>query len=432
MKKIATLLFFLAITAMVFSQNNALQFDGVDDYVEINAPNSLLSSNVFTIELWYKPAANASHQQTLICRGTGSHYWTVHGSGSWNNSGSIMFYHPLSYPTEDYGVYSFDFSILNQWHHVAITSDGAQIKFYHDGVLIMQDACNGTLGDVSGIIRLGAPTSITSMYGSSDNGGFFSGAIDEVRLWNTARSETEIKNNMQLEMTAGTPGLAAYYNFNQGTANGSNTGTTGVTDAVAGVNGSLNNFSLTGSTSNFTTGFPLAGSLPVTLVDFSASQVSPGIQLKWTTSLEENFRVFEIEKSTDGSTFTKIGQILPNGVSTGGEYGYTDYQVKAPLNFYRLRIVDVDGTAGYSKIVTVKNSDNARLVVFPNPARNELHITTPDKGMSRVSIFDVQGKAVRKYEIKDAPPSLTIDVSTLQKGVYIIQAGKLQATFIRE
>ena len=90
--------------------------------------------------------------------------------------------------------------------------------------------------------------------GKVDN--FLIGALDEVRVWNTAKTVQEITANLGLEYNGNETGLVAYYNFNQGIAAGSNTSITTLNNLTTGanLNGTLTNMTLTGSTSNFVTG----------------------------------------------------------------------------------------------------------------------------------------------------------------------------------
>ena len=81
----------------------------------------------------------------------------------------------------------------------------------------------------------------------------FDGQMDEVRIWSTTRSATEIQSLMNSELCGTETGLIAYYDFNQGTAGGSNGSITTLTDKTGNNDGTLNGFTKSGSTSNFVT-----------------------------------------------------------------------------------------------------------------------------------------------------------------------------------
>jgi len=90
------------------------------------------------------------------------------------------------------------------------------------------------------------------LYNSTDYF-YFKGKMDEFALWNTELTAGSIESYMNSGMVGNEAGLVMYHTFNQGIANGSNTGITSVTDATANLyNGTLYNFALIGSTSNFT------------------------------------------------------------------------------------------------------------------------------------------------------------------------------------
>ena len=91
------------------------------------------------------------------------------------------------------------------------------------------------------------------MMGNNGYGEIFQGKMDEVRVWNRALPQAEIQNNMNCELGSGQTGLLAYYKFNQGIDNASNSTINTLTDSSGNANtGTLNGFALTGNTSNWT------------------------------------------------------------------------------------------------------------------------------------------------------------------------------------
>ena len=77
--------------------------------------------------------------------------------------------------------------------------------------------------------------------------------IDEVRIWNIARTESEINNNISSELSLPQTGLVAYYKFNQGISGGNNSTETNLTDETGDNNGTLSDFALNGTNSNWVT-----------------------------------------------------------------------------------------------------------------------------------------------------------------------------------
>ncbi|MBC7628123.1 MAG: hypothetical protein H7254_12630, partial [Ferruginibacter sp.] len=103
---------------------------------------------------------------------------------------------------------------------------------------------------------------------------------------------------------------------------------------------------------------PAGGPLPVSLVDFTATKQNKVVDLNWQTSIEQNSSYFDVEFSRDGSKFESIGKVKASISSTT----YKSYSTKhlSPvngLNYYRLKLVDVDGSSKYSAVRTVKFSN---------------------------------------------------------------------------
>lgn len=97
--------------------------------------------------------------------------------------------------------------------------------------------------------------------------------------------------------------------------------------------------------------------IPVTLGDFAGTVNGGDANLEWTTWSEMNTARFEIERSTDGKLFEKAGMVTAAGISsTLKKYKFTDHAL--PLNakevYYRLNMVDIDGTASYSKVIMLR------------------------------------------------------------------------------
>lgn len=113
-----------------------------------------------------------------------------------------------------------------------------------------------------------------------------------------------------------------------------------------------------------------AASLPVSYFDFTGNKVNNTVLLKWTTASEFNNSHFNIQRSSNGVTFSNIGRISGRGnSSTFNNYLFIDTVIQTGHLYYRLEQVDLDGKISNSAIVMIKHSkDNkTELNVYPNP-----------------------------------------------------------------
>ena len=142
--------------------------------------------------------------------------------------------------------------------------------------------------------------------------------------------------------------------------------------------------------------------LPVELINFHVTLNSrKEAVLKWVTASETNNSHFEIERSRDGVTFEKIGEITANNISTTSNQFY-DFLDKNPfrgINYYRLQQVDFNGMMEYSPIRSILiNSLPYEVIVFPNPLLNgqKLNIKTNWVGKLELKLFNGEGKKVKE------------------------------------
>ncbi len=178
---------------------------------------------------------------------------------------------------------------------------------------------------------------------------------------------------------------------------------------------------------------PPCTTLPIELLDFSASTVNNSVELAWTTVTETNNDYFEIEKSKDSKNFSSLHKIDGAGNSTRNQnYKYIDNIPLNGISYYRLKQVDFDGQHFYSKIISVDfSSTRNEIRVDPNPASNETTIIFPDvlKGETKIELFNSQGILVsKKYENKEMN-SYLLNLEALEKGVYFISIENKQQGF---
>lgn len=148
-------------------------------------------------------------------------------------------------------------------------------------------------------------------------------------------------------------------------------------------------------------------SLPVSLVDFTATPNDQQVNLNWATSEETDNSHFEIERSANPeSGFENIGKVLGNA-TTGAfnNYAFTDEVPTSGVNYYRLRQVDFDGGFEYSAVISVEMniSSDRQLAVFPNPAASNGRLTINlqgdwAKGTTEIRLVDAAGRLVNEWK----------------------------------
>jgi uncharacterized delta-60 repeat protein len=176
--------------------------------------------------------------------------------------------------------------------------------------------------------------------------------------------------------------------------------------------------------------------LPVSLTTFTGEKRGGSVYLAWQTVSERSTDAFELERSADGVNFTPIGTVAASGNSSSiRDYSFTDAH---PLNtnFYRLRIINSDRSANYSRIVTVRFGSAAiTLQAFPNPVKNSLNLQfAAPAGQVKVQVLDVSGRTVKMIELKSTGSVLTtsIDMSGFRPGAYIIRVNGESIRVVKE
>jgi hypothetical protein len=167
--------------------------------------------------------------------------------------------------------------------------------------------------------------------------------------------------------------------------------------------------------------FAFLTSLPVTLTAFSAQSENQTARLQWTTTEETNSNKFEIEHSRDAKNWQKIGERKATGESTSViHYDYLHSSPLKGLNYYRLKMIDQDGSYAFSRIENLKFSSELKTTVYPNPVADRLFID-PINGETVLSaeIKAVNGISTLTASEKDTKTG--IDLSGLTEGIYLLE-----------
>jgi endonuclease I len=169
------------------------------------------------------------------------------------------------------------------------------------------------------------------------------------------------------------------------------------------------------------------GVLPVTITDFVAQKQSESVLLKWYATMETNFNNYEIERSPDGIGFYKIGSVQGRNLAN---YSFTDADLPTgAIVYYRLKLIDIDGTYSYSKTLPVRLNNNlSNAMVYPNPTSGPLSIKLTEalKTGTTLVMTDIAGRMVKQQLVNKGAFSINLDVSTLPGGRYFISINDKQ------
>ncbi|MDO7877628.1 T9SS type A sorting domain-containing protein [Hymenobacter sp. ASUV-10] len=165
--------------------------------------------------------------------------------------------------------------------------------------------------------------------------------------------------------------------------------------------------------------------LPVELLRFTATAEGKAARLRWATASEKNSVRFDIERSTDGNTFARIGEEKAQGTKASpSAYTYLDSTIPPTHQptYYRLRQVDQDGTASYSPVRAVAIGSKAGLTLIPNPARSSVAVAGLSAG-AVVAVFDALGRPVAQATAEADGTARLVLPAGLAPGVYIVRSG---------
>lgn len=158
------------------------------------------------------------------------------------------------------------------------------------------------------------------------------------------------------------------------------------------------------------------------LLDFNAQiQNENKALVSWTTTNERNIKVYELERSLDGITFSTIYEknIFNKNNIQKTIYTYLDNEITEGVYYYRLKTMENDGRFSYSKTVSLSFANKNKLIIFPNPTTGIVHIANAKntKTTSGFTVFNSIGQSV----LKGGNLPDTIDLQSFARGIYWLQ-----------
>ncbi len=363
----------------------ALNFDGVDDYIDCSNDPALQLSEL-TLEAWFRTNDAGTYFRGLVVK-----------QGAYG----IFIVDNILY-TYDFntGGHSSNITVNDgKWHHVALSYSGTQMSLYLDGVFLY--TANASVNNQNSPLQIGY---------SAIAGQNYKGDISDVVVYNEVKSASEIASHYNKGVNPSDNSIVVYYDLNE------NTGTTVMDASSNDLNGTFVNmdasnwivkntmFSCVSDVSNTAT-------VDVTTIDKQISVNENDIvansaegTFQWLDCTNEN-AIIDTETS---NTYT---------ATMSGSYA-VEITVDACVNTSLCQAMDITVTGGNDKVL----SSNT---IYPNPVDQPyLQFSTV---LSNVSIWDVTGEVVLRLA-----KGTSIEVSGLSKGVYLLKSDEGSATFIKE
>jgi hypothetical protein len=163
--------------------------------------------------------------------------------------------------------------------------------------------------------------------------------------------------------------------------------------------------------------------LPVSLLDFQANLVGTYAHLKWQTSLEQGASHFVVEHSKNGINYE--GAAVINAVGNSNDintYKHIHKYTQTGKNYYRLKIVDLDGKFEYSsvEVVTIQG-ENPYISLYPNPTHNKVTIEHPMSSLhAEIKVVDATGRILKSYPVVANTNQTEIECMGMTEGVYLL------------
>ena len=157
--------------------------------------------------------------------------------------------------------------------------------------------------------------------------------------------------------------------------------------------------------------------LPTHLLSFTGQKVDTRVKLQWSAVNEVNFSHYDVERSGDGVTFTKIGTVAAQGGALTNYYQLYDEHPLPASNYYRLRQVENSGAFSFSRVIRIDFDKAFTVAVTPVPAQNYIIIDGAEN-FRQVQLVDMSGRIVKQFSTTSGN---TFNVQDLSAGMYLVR-----------
>jgi endonuclease I len=162
--------------------------------------------------------------------------------------------------------------------------------------------------------------------------------------------------------------------------------------------------------------------LPVEIIYFAGKLSGDKIRLEWKAVNENHLDRFEVERSTNGTSYNKIGEVKAANL-TNYTFEHNADKFAGQRVFYRLKRVDKDGNSKYTQVFTIHLPANTKFNVYPNPASSFIHLQLNKNviGNVTVQIVDVMGKTLQQQQFSVNGNTLRLGTESLSAGTYLVK-----------
>ena len=159
--------------------------------------------------------------------------------------------------------------------------------------------------------------------------------------------------------------------------------------------------------------------LPVKFTALYAKKTGNSVSLKWNVTSELNADGYEIQRSTDGSTFTTIGFVV---ASNKASYDFIDNK-NFETSYYRIKSTDHNTNFAYSAVVNVRDMQSSVVLkAFPMPVQNVLTVQHSSANINaELEIVSIDGRLVKSILLSSDAQQTSLDFSAVKPGVYIVR-----------
>jgi hypothetical protein len=180
-------------------------------------------------------------------------------------------------------------------------------------------------------------------------------------------------------------------------------------------NENTNNNNLTASL-----GVVQGGPVPIKLLSFDAVKQNKSVYLSWETATEMNSSHFDVQTSRNGTDWQTIGTVAAAGNSnTARRYSFTHSTPGKGINYYRIKLVDLDAKFEFSPTKAISFSTSTSITVSPNPTADKVFITSGNSGTVELTIYSTEGRLVQNF--KAFVLGNSIDMSSFAPGIYMLK-----------